>query len=355
MAEAPLAHRNPHIRKSVCLFTMRPLAAVAVAASVALAGCALFASEPAIPDHIVVQASDAWWINGWSYNHTGAHQAEGSATIDVVASEGTGTVTGEIVHNGSTTSFEWIAFEGDPDSPSQDNGINQDFQEHGATGNGHDLVPELHAVTSGWGTANLSVDGEPLMNPFTGERAIPAHFMVTDTGIRDDGTRQVRLRDGSLYRPENASEGMNHPGDHEVHFIFDTGPAEHDNSHTEMGGTLTPSDPEASFSKEAGYVTSMVRAEVTVSSQRQAPSVGEVDITLSGTNRTYREGTLGGPQGAGNLTWWVTDGLDRPGENLTLTLSSDGTADWEASLTVYEPDRLFLHLLYEEATWSAGS
>lgn len=332
---------------------MRAVASLLVALSIVLAGCALFSSEAQIPDHIVVQASDAFVIDRWNPNSSGVVEAEGSATIDVVSSTATGTVTGSVTLEGKTTTFEWIEFHGDEGKPSHANGINQDFQEHGATGNGHNRSPELHAVTSGWGTANLTFDGEPLFNPLTGRAPFPAHFMVTDTGVRHDESRELRLVNGSLYRPDNASDGQNYPGDNEVHVIFDTGPPRRSDNRVGDGGTLTPAEPTASIGTTVGHGTATVNATVAVSSAQQASSLGEVNVSLVGSNTTYREETLGGPQSQANNVSWTLDGTAKRGE-IRLELSTDATADWTAELFVDEPERVFLHFLYETASWSDG-
>lgn len=331
---------------------MRTVATVLVAATVLLAGCTLFASDVGIPDHIVVHASDAFWIDGWGYDAANVTEAEGSMTIDVVASAGTGTATGSITVDDTTTTFDFIEFHGADGKPSHDNGINQDFQEHGASGNGHDLIPELHAVTSGWGTVNVSVDGQPIVNPLTGEWPIPAHFMVTDTGIRDDASREVRVENGSLYRPAWAGNGTNTPGDHEVHVVIDSGEPEVGDPGAIESGTLTPVQPSASVGFQVGYVTTTIEAEVNVQSTAGNPSPGEVNVSLSGPNRTYKQATIGGPQGANNVSWTL-EGVEEPGD-FEINMTTESSASWQASVQLDPPERLFLHFLYEEATWQEG-
>ncbi|GAB4368766.1 MAG: hypothetical protein Kow0062_02170 [Acidobacteriota bacterium] len=90
---------------------------------------------------------------------------------------------------------------------------------HGDTLAGQPVLPTVFAYLAAWGPALVTLDGEPLANPF----GLPGplwlgHVMVTE-GVRgEDGT--VRTVDGGIYSPARGAEGAHDPDDLEVHLVF---------------------------------------------------------------------------------------------------------------------------------------
>lgn len=330
--------------------------AVALAAVVALSGCALFVSEQeaAIPDHIVVDGSDPLLIQGWAYDGENVTAGEGSLTIDVVNSTANGTVEGTVNAADTTVEFSFEGFAGAEGKPSHANGINQDFPEHGDSGNGHNKIPKLHAVTSGWGPAKVTVDGTPVHDPVTGQPTVAGHFMVTDTGIRHDGSREIRTRGGGIYSPSDAGNGQSYEGDNEVHLVFKSTGSYPDDRSVNQSGMLTPAAPNANVSLPVKAAATKLVVQVQISSAQGAPTPAQVNATLrTPNNDTLRAADLGGTGQTNNVTWNVS-GVATPG-TYQVVLNGQGGANWDVQAQLKAPKKLFLHFLFETASWRAGS
>jgi hypothetical protein len=101
--------------------------------------------------------------------------------------------------------------------------INEGAQEnvylHGDTTAGMGILPTVFNHLATWGPADVTLNGQPFINPYE----LPApqwlgHMMLTE-GVRgEDGT--VRTRSGEIYNPSNMKDGAVDPHDLEVHLVF---------------------------------------------------------------------------------------------------------------------------------------
>jgi hypothetical protein len=91
---------------------------------------------------------------------------------------------------------------------------------HGDTTAGLPVLPTVFTYLAAWGPADVTLNGEPFLNPFDSP-FLPqweGHLMVTN-GVRDeDGT--VRTFDGLIYDPTQGSNGWADPEDVECHLTW---------------------------------------------------------------------------------------------------------------------------------------
>lgn len=95
---------------------------------------------------------------------------------------------------------------------------------HGDTTAGGAVLPTVFNLLATWGPAEVTLDGQPFLNPFDGPAPLWAAHTMTTVGVRgDDGT--VRTVDGAIFNPlVNPGNGAVDDEDLEFHIVFHDAP-----------------------------------------------------------------------------------------------------------------------------------
>ena len=117
---------------------------------------------------------------------------------------------------GSLAAEEPVLVTGDP--------VVVDAYLHGDTTAGEPVLPTLFNELATWGPAEVTLNGEPFVNPYDGPAPLWVVHTMTTPGVRnDDGT--VRMQDGELYNPmKQAGIGAIDYDDKEFHLVFHDAP-----------------------------------------------------------------------------------------------------------------------------------
>ncbi|MEE9284074.1 MAG: hypothetical protein V3U49_08395 [Nitrososphaerales archaeon] len=164
--------------------------------------------SPAKEGIIHVEGSNTWIVGNYGHNFvydgTGYRPTTGFITIDVDDVDNSGIVvatwdaTDYYGMSGTFTAI-WTDFFGDADF--MNGGIATGGTLHGASGHEAPVLPEVRSYVSGWGSADVYLDGEMIYDD------IVAHFMVTDE-TRDPITHAVYNADRSgFFSPMNPGDG----------------------------------------------------------------------------------------------------------------------------------------------------
>ena len=185
------------------------------------------------PTRRFVQGVPAEPVDSFVWNGIGSDPIDGSITIEVQPMRNLGFVTAEWTDRNGRWTYKQVrhlhpdhhtsgvrigSSAGQVDSVLNE-AIGHNVYLHGDTGAGPGVLPTVFAYLAVWGRAEVTLNGEPFVNPFE----VPAplwggHIMVTEGARRADGT--VRTLTGEIYNPSRAAEGVVEPGDLEVHLTF---------------------------------------------------------------------------------------------------------------------------------------
>jgi hypothetical protein len=161
------------------------------------------------------------FVLGWGYDGEGVLPFAGFITIhaDPVANTGEALVMGEL--NGQHWKILFDRFAQQGDKAFQDGGIVANLDEHGDTGHGDASIPKVHADAAAWGDALVTVDGQPVLDPLTGEEGWVAHYMVITTGVRDDQNHGIwNAAKTAPYDSKSPADGLALEGDNEIHLVL---------------------------------------------------------------------------------------------------------------------------------------
>lgn len=130
--------------------------------------------------------------------------------------------------------------------------ITTDVYLHGDTTAGGPVLPTVFNLLATWGPAEVTLNGEPFINPFDGPAPLWAAHTMTTVGTRgDDGT--VRTVDGEIFNPlVTPANGAVDYDDLEFHVVF----------HDAAGPSMTTNFPPP-FSFFYHLVFEEVRVEIT--------------------------------------------------------------------------------------------
>ena len=108
-----------------------------------------------------------------------------------------------------------VLVQGDP--------IPTDVYLHGNTTAGGPVLPTLFNHVATWGAADVSLNGEPFLNPYDGPAPRwVAHTMTSEGARMPDGT--VRTVSGDIFDFSVADQGAVTPDDLEFHLVFHDAP-----------------------------------------------------------------------------------------------------------------------------------
>lgn len=162
---------------------------------------------------------------GFGYDGTGMVTATGNLTIGVSAATDLGSVAMDLdVPSGPAKghySVEWTDFHAQPGQGWQDNGVacGPRLFEHGASGFGNKMEPQVDLLCGGWGSAKVLRDGQPVADPATGSTVLNAHFMVTKEAILQGG-KVLKADRTTPFDPHAPGDGSVDASRMEAHAAF---------------------------------------------------------------------------------------------------------------------------------------
>lgn len=332
---------------------LRTIAFAITLVTVAAAGC-IGGDDEGIPSNIQVDASSPVVSMDFAYDGQDVVEPTGAARLVADNASGTGSLEGNLTLEGDTIAFSSQTFSGDPDKPYQGNGVAQGITVHGDTGRAAPTLPELNLLTGTWGPVTVTANGEPLPDPLTGQQTLRAHTMLTDTGIRDDDSKQILTEDGSVYSPDLAGSGQSVQGDTEfiVEIFSDPSAPVFNDATVQDDGQMTPDSSNASLPFEIKATTATAEMNVTVSpaSDVLPTNPSEVDVSLVSPSGTELNATtLGGAMGEDSVAWSLND-VPASG-TYTIELQTDTAANWEAGASIDYPEPVFLLAVFEDVSF----
>ncbi|MBW3583058.1 MAG: hypothetical protein KY455_08170 [Euryarchaeota archaeon] len=332
----------------------RTLAAIPVLLLVAtvLSGCISEAPPP--PTNLRAIGTGGTIYQGWDYAGATAQPLNGSIEIDVDDPSNSGLVTVRGVWAGENFTITLSEFNHTADD-FHDGGVAMHFPEHGASGNGNTLVPEMFLLLATWGPATFELGDEAFKDPYTGLENWSAHLMVTDTGIRDEADGgKVKSASSGIYSPDAPADAIIGT-DNEVHLIIEsTAPAgdipEHNETVTGTAGG--PMSETTMFPVPVQTRDANIRIEIDFGADPQ--EVGPYNAVLRDPEgKVIARQTMAGTQA---MTKSAT--IEATSEvigNHTLEVSGPGApGEFTADITVTHPPRPFYWLHWEEVTIGAG-
>ncbi len=327
---------------------MRPSASSLLFVAVAfgllpgLAGCI----DGAGSTRFVATASTGHEFSSWDYAAATIQHMTASLSIDVDEPTNAGTVLAEGGFGANGFRVELTEFNHSA-TDFHSGGVAANFDEHGDTGVGNNLMPKLHLLLATWGPGKVALNGMDFVDPYTGSSTLDAHLMVTDTGVRDDVSGKVLKSDGATpFDPAAAGDSLA-VEDLEVHLILssrfqnDT-PAPESYPWT---GELRPPTVTASFPFEVKHGEAVVNITIDLGSEPY--EVGpfrfslvdaegaEVDYAVvqqpSPTSRTIDEAGVAAGQ-----------------YSLRVTTEGVPLGNWDANITVTYPPKPFFYFFWED-------
>lgn len=251
--------------------------------------------------------------------------------------------------DGKRLSVHWTTFKEQANASWQDGGIASGVVEHGASGHGNKMEPQVDLISGGWGTATATMDGEPFVDPVSGSATWNAHYMVTKEAIMDPTTHAVYANAGKseVFTPASPGEGYVLPGHTELHFGLWTAGAFKDG--------YFQAAPEASKTKLADTATGpqydktwdlMVPANAKLA---LVPAItggaGKLNFTLKDPSGKVLAGADITPVQAGSIT--LPD-APLPAGDYKLEVSGAGVeAAYEVGVTIAPPAPEWIHVVFE--------
>ncbi|HVL86585.1 MAG TPA: hypothetical protein VM681_01055 [Candidatus Thermoplasmatota archaeon] len=348
---------------------MRVRALLLAAAALAAAGCA---APPSASGVFRASGTDPVVFLGYDYEGATATASFGNVTLEVDAERDVGAFVAEFalalpgeldfrvdvgapgspsesVGRAAAAGLARVAFlEFVEDKPFQNGGIRHGFPEHGATGNGDTLLPQIHALSAGWGRGTLTLDGAPFPDPATGGNVFLLHYMVTDTGPRDPVTNKVTKSDGRTpYDPATPSDGRASHGN-QILLNVEGAPMPDDRllEYRWGGGAASQFD-----HNESVVLDAPARLALQVASRPAGPAgvaSGTFEI-LDAEGRLLARVSFG-PTETGVRQTFVSV---PPGAYAVRAHGQTANAHFEGRLLVDHPERFFLHVVYRRATWES--
>ena len=335
---------------------LRLLVAAAVLAA-ALSGCAAkaggFHAEATDP-MVMAPATTA----GFGYDGAGMVHTVGNLSIRVDPASDRGNVTADLtVTSGPLLGHylvSWTDFHPQPGAAWQAGGIacGPGLVEHGASGHGNKMEPQVDLECGGWGTATAVKDGRPLLDPATGSPALNAHFMVTKEAVLQDG-KVLKADRRTPFDPHDPGDGSVDASRMEAHLALWGQGAYRDGiaavaapSTTWLNDTATGlASPGPTYSKSVPVPVATAGARLQVHLERRTP--GQVTVTLLDPHGERVGGVTN--TGAGDQSNdQVGIALGEPG-NYTLRVDVEGSqVEYRASATVTPPQPFLLHVIFQD-------
>ncbi|MHB8585691.1 MAG: carboxypeptidase-like regulatory domain-containing protein [Thermoplasmatota archaeon] len=328
---------------------LRPTALAATA--LVLAGC-LGATAPT---GLSLDPLHAVGTNGWlmppagPFDGSGVQPINGTALVHTFLATHSGYVDVSLsLPDGRDISIHWTDFREQPNASWQTQGIASNVVEHGASGHGNKMEPQVDLLSGGWGSAQLLVDGQALLDPVSGATNWSAHYMVTKEGIMDPTSHAVYKSDKTTpFDPAAPGDSYVFPGRTELHVGFWTDGA-FKNGLFQTGQSLnatnlTDSVTGAMYAKSWPLSIPSTKSKLAIVAT--VTGAGQLTFTLKDPS--------GAPVASAQATQVQPATLSTPSSGLkvgTYTLEVTGAglqAAYRAGVTVETPQPQWIHVVFE--------
>jgi hypothetical protein len=242
----------------------------------------------------------------------------------------------------------WTDFHVQPNQTWQDGGVECGLVEHGASGHGNKMEPQMDLHCAGWGTATATRDGQPLTDPVTGATSFNAHFMLSKQAMLHDG--KVTKADGTTpFDPLHPADGFVVDGRDEGHFALWGQGAYKDGiaqkpapaNTTTVADTVTS----ATYSQDYPVTITSPGAGLTVRASA-GPGVGQLTLLLRDpAGQTVSQAAL---SPAGLATTLEASAPLTPGEYVVEVAGRGAQFPYSLDITVTPPEPFLLHAVFQD-------
>lgn len=279
-----------------------------------------------------------------TYDGSDMKRIDGSVELETRNADNTGTVSADLRLPQGRLEVTWTDFHSDVDW--KDGGIAAHVVEHGASGHGHRMEPEMRLCSGGWGTtAQATLDGEDLLDPVTGEPVLNVHYMLASDAMTDPETLGVYQKDGQTpYDPQNADNGYVMRGREEGHFaIWGEGAYKDGYAVGEPAtNTTTYQDTIPLPGTQATHVIPVDAVMTTIQASVAVTTAGVLDVEIRGPGGQV---LADGQATAGSPATLTTDVPLERGDHL-LVISGTGGGTYDAQVSVTPPAPLLVHAVF---------
>lgn len=296
------------------------------------------------------------FVYGFGYDGIGIVPFEDSfITIHANDADNTGLAYANGTLSGRTWTIAFDAFSQSAGKDFQDGGIAANLQEHGATGVADTSIPEVTVDVAAWGSARVTIDGEPLLDPISQREDWVAHYMVILTGVRDNATGEIfnEARTDS-YDPANASDGFAQPGDEEIHLILKSQPVESNETipvSGNSGGPVTDRPYQATHPLAANPVPGSAFQFSFTMSKGTGTGSGSVTVAIKDPNGEVIDQQSGGfgALDSGPFEWSTFLVLSEVGQyTLEVSGSSLVNVQYDFTGSIAPPKQVVMYFTWED-------
>lgn len=279
-----------------------------------------------------------------TYDGSDMERIEGHIELETHDTDNTGTVSADLQLPQGRLGVTWTDFHSDVDW--KDGGIASRVVEHGASGHGHRMEPEMRLCSGGWGTTTqVTLDGKGLLDPVTGKEELNVHYMLASDAMMDPETLGIYQKDGQTpYDPQDADNGYVTRGRDEGHFAI-WGEGAYKEGYA-VGkpetNTTTYRDAIPSPGTETIHVITIDAVMTTIQASVAVTTAGALDVELRGPGGEVLadgQATTGSP-----VTLTTDEPLER-GDHL-LVVSGTGVGTYDAQVVVTPPTPLLIHVVF---------
>jgi hypothetical protein len=284
---------------------------------------------------------------GGPFDGSAVEAITGTALVHTFLSSHSGYVAANFsLPDGRDISVRWTDFHEQPNAAWQTGGIAANVVEHGASGHGNKMEPQVDLLSGGWGTAELLQDGQPIVDPISGTTNWSAHYMITKEGIMDPKTHAVYKADKTTpFDPSSPGDGYVIPGRTELHIGFWTAGAFKNGIFQKAAPAnatpLTDTVTGATYDKQ-WPIPAELGAKITIDASMSG--AGKLTFTLKDPKGQPVAQLNATPLSAGSLGVAKAEA-----GNYTLDVQGAGVqAAYHAAVTVDDPAPEWIHIVFED-------
>ncbi|MBI4392607.1 MAG: hypothetical protein HY556_02260 [Euryarchaeota archaeon] len=170
-------------------------------------------------DTLTASATGGFATSGtYDYEAKNVHSIDGRIAVSLSNTANSGLVEVNVTDSGANFLVIFDRFT--ESRPFHDGGVAFNIHEHGASGVGDTLVPEILVRAAAWGDARVYRNGLPFRDPHSNKTTWKAHVMAATERIHVDETHKVyNAARAGPYDPASPADGLVEPGN-EIHFVW---------------------------------------------------------------------------------------------------------------------------------------